>query len=106
MKRYALMVVGLAFAAGSGCSSDSDSGKVSYKSCDEVRAAGKAPLKKGDPGYSKKLDADGDGTACDSGATASTAAKMTFEECQKSAEYPGGKYAVEYDNGVCKVQKP
>jgi hypothetical protein len=31
---------------------------------------------------------------------------MTFEECQKSGEYPGGRYAVEYDNGVCKVQKP
>lgn len=39
--------------------------------------------------------------------TATTApAGMTYEECQKSAEYPGGRYAVDYDNGVCKVQKP
>lgn len=34
-------------------------------------------------------------------------AKMTFEECQASATYPGGgQYAVEFDNGICKVQKP
>lgn len=38
---------------------------VSYASCDEVRAAGKAPLHLGDPGYSSRLDRDGDGTACD-----------------------------------------
>lgn len=38
---------------------------VSYKSCDEVRAAGKAPLKRDQPGYSTKLDRDGDGVACD-----------------------------------------
>lgn len=38
---------------------------VSYANCDAVRAAGKAPLHKGDPGYSTKLDRDGDGTACD-----------------------------------------
>lgn len=38
---------------------------VSYKSCAEVKAAGKAPLYKGDPGYSTKLDRDGDGIACE-----------------------------------------
>ena len=38
---------------------------VSYKNCDEVRAAGKAPLHKGEPGYSSKLDSDGDGVACE-----------------------------------------
>lgn len=33
--------------------------------------------------------------------------KMTFEECQKSAEYGNGsRYGVSYDNGVCTVQKP
>jgi hypothetical protein len=37
---------------------------VSYANCDEVRAAGKAPLHSGDPGYSAKLDRDGDGVAC------------------------------------------
>ena len=40
--------------------------EVSYANCDEVRAAGKAPLRTGDPGYSSKLDRDGDGAACDS----------------------------------------
>lgn len=35
-----------------------------YSSCDEVVEAGKAPLHKGDPGYSRRLDRDGDGVAC------------------------------------------
>ncbi|MGH0448544.1 excalibur calcium-binding domain-containing protein [Bacillus mycoides] len=38
---------------------------VSYANCTEVRKAGKAPIKQGEPGYSKKLDKDGDGIACD-----------------------------------------
>lgn len=38
---------------------------VSYKNCTEVREAGKAPLREGDPGYSSKLDRDGDGVACE-----------------------------------------
>ena len=38
---------------------------VSYKNCDAVRAAGKAPLLRGQPGYSSKLDRDGDGVACE-----------------------------------------
>lgn len=38
---------------------------VIYKNCKEVRAAGKAPLYKGDPGYSLKLDRDKDGIACE-----------------------------------------
>ncbi|SCA96696.1 Uncharacterized protein BWINRA5_00011 [Bacillus mycoides] len=38
---------------------------VSYANCAEVRKAGKAPIKQGEPGYSKKLDKDGDGIACD-----------------------------------------
>ncbi|WP_236340956.1 MBL fold metallo-hydrolase [Paenibacillus plantiphilus] len=38
---------------------------VVYKNCREVRAAGKAPLHKGDPGYSTKLDGDRDGVACE-----------------------------------------
>lgn len=33
-------------------------------------------------------------------------AGMTFADCQKSAEYPGGRYSFDYDNGVCNVQKP
>jgi micrococcal nuclease len=38
---------------------------VYYKNCDAVRAAGKAPLHRGEPGYRSALDRDGDGTACD-----------------------------------------
>ncbi|MFI5694387.1 excalibur calcium-binding domain-containing protein [Kribbella sp. NPDC051586] len=38
-----------------------------YRSCAEVRAAGKAPLRRGEPGYSRALDPDGDGVACERG---------------------------------------
>jgi hypothetical protein len=38
---------------------------VYYKSCAEARAAGAAPLHRGDPGYRAGLDGDGDGTACE-----------------------------------------
>lgn len=38
---------------------------VSYPNCAAVRAAGKAPLLRGQPGYSRKLDRDGDGKACE-----------------------------------------
>lgn len=38
---------------------------ASYKNCDEVRAAGKAPLLRGQPGYRKGLDREGDGIACE-----------------------------------------
>ncbi|WP_240417860.1 thermonuclease family protein [Paenibacillus periandrae] len=36
-----------------------------YNSCAEVKKAGKAPLHRGDPGYSSKLDRDNDGIACE-----------------------------------------
>jgi len=39
--------------------------EVFYKNCTAVRAAGAAPLHVGDPGYSRKLDRDGDGVACE-----------------------------------------
>lgn len=38
---------------------------VSYGSCADVRAAGAAPIYQGQPGYSRKLDRDGDGIACE-----------------------------------------
>lgn len=38
---------------------------VVYNSCAEVKAAGAAPIYKGQPGYSTKLDRDGDGVACE-----------------------------------------
>ncbi len=42
-----------------------DNPSVTYANCDAVKKAGKAPLKKGQPGYSTKLDRDGDGVACE-----------------------------------------
>lgn len=36
-----------------------------YANCDAVRAAGAAPLYVDSPGYSRKLDRDGDGVACE-----------------------------------------
>jgi hypothetical protein len=38
---------------------------VYYKDCDAARAAGAAPLHRGDPGYRSGLDRDGDGVACE-----------------------------------------
>ncbi|MFF0828723.1 MBL fold metallo-hydrolase [Brevibacillus sp. NPDC003359] len=38
---------------------------VYYKNCSEAKAAGAAPLHKGDPGYRSGLDRDNDGVACE-----------------------------------------
>lgn len=38
---------------------------VTYANCTAVRDAGAAPIRLGDPGYSTKLDRDGDGVACE-----------------------------------------
>lgn len=38
---------------------------VYYANCDAVRAAGKAPILRGQPGYDSHLDRDGDGVACE-----------------------------------------
>jgi len=38
---------------------------VYYANCTAVRAAGAAPIMRGEPGYSSKLDRDGDGIACE-----------------------------------------
>ena len=38
---------------------------VSYADCDEVRAAGAAPILEGQPGYSRRLDRNGDGVGCE-----------------------------------------
>ena len=42
---------------------DSDSGP--FSSCAQARAAGAAPVRRGDPGYSRRLDRDGDGVGCE-----------------------------------------
>jgi hypothetical protein len=40
-------------------------GSTYYANCAAVRAAGKAPLHRGEPGYRSELDGDGDGVACE-----------------------------------------
>ena len=46
-------------------SSATSPSSVYYENCTTVRAAGAAPLLAGQPGYSRKLDRDGDGAACE-----------------------------------------
>lgn len=38
---------------------------VYFRNCSEARAAGAAPVRRGDPGYARKLDRDGDGVGCE-----------------------------------------
>jgi len=38
---------------------------VYYRNCAAARAAGAAPIRRGQPGYRSQLDADGDGIACE-----------------------------------------
>ena len=45
--------------------SEAGGGAVYYQNCDAARAAGAAPLHRGDPGYGSHLDRDGDGSACE-----------------------------------------
>jgi len=45
---------------GSGSSSDGV-----FRNCAEARAAGKAPVRRGQPGYGPHLDRDGDGVGCE-----------------------------------------
>ncbi|MGV9894167.1 excalibur calcium-binding domain-containing protein [Streptomyces tendae] len=42
-------------------------GSVYYENCAAARAAGAAPVHRGEPGYASHLDRDGDGTGCDWG---------------------------------------
>lgn len=54
---------------GSGSSSSAgstqQSANVYYKNCTAVRAAGADPIYRGEPGYAKHLDRDGDGVGCE-----------------------------------------
>jgi len=86
--------------------------KVAYANCDAVRTAGKAPLHRGDPGYSRALDGDGDGTACDqAGGTDAVALRvdgLSGPECQAYAEKqtrlnPGSTWTSRMDGTTCVV---
>lgn len=45
--------------------SSARSGTAYYANCSAVRAAGAAPIMRGEPGYARKLDRDGDGVGCE-----------------------------------------
>lgn len=38
---------------------------IHFRSCSEARGAGAAPIHRGEPGYARHLDRDGDGIACE-----------------------------------------
>lgn len=38
---------------------------IDYASCSAVRVAGAAPIRRGQPGYGRHLDGDGDGVGCE-----------------------------------------
>lgn len=44
---------------------DYDDNHSTSANCSEARAAGAAPLHRGEPGYRSGLDRDGDGVACE-----------------------------------------
>ncbi|GHG73706.1 HtaA domain-containing protein [Streptomyces griseocarneus] len=50
-----------------------------FENCEAASAAGKTPLRKGEPGYTAKLDTDGDGVACEASGsdTATTGGSTT-----------------------------
>lgn len=45
--------------------SSNGGGGVYYANCSAARAAGAAPVMRGDPGYARKLDRDNDGIGCE-----------------------------------------
>lgn len=45
--------------------SKASGGSIYYANCSAARAAGAAPVLRGQPGYSRKLDRDNDGVGCE-----------------------------------------
>lgn len=76
--------------------------ETSYANCDAVRAAGQAPLLRGEPGYSGHLDRDDDGVACETSASApepaptpspsSSATDPRFGSCKEATANGYGPY--------------
>jgi hypothetical protein len=115
--KTSIAAVVLGLVAGVGCSSSSSSPKpaagvvesttqpsaqtVSFSSCADALAAGYHDMTRGAPGYSARLDGDGDGVACDqkpkAASTTTTMAKpelrvgdMTKAECDAYAAKQSG----------------
>jgi hypothetical protein len=53
-----------AFAPNQRLAADQDAA-VYFANCSAARAAGAAPVRRGDPGYARHLDRDGDGVGCE-----------------------------------------
>ncbi|MEU2254039.1 excalibur calcium-binding domain-containing protein [Nocardia xishanensis] len=51
-------------ATGSAGVSQTGSAGGAFANCDDARAAGRAPIFRGEPGFGPHLDPDGDGFAC------------------------------------------
>ncbi|MFD6253661.1 excalibur calcium-binding domain-containing protein [Nocardia sp. NPDC060256] len=51
-------------AVGSAGINQTGSASGAFDTCDQARAAGRAPLFRGEPGYSPRLDPDDSGMAC------------------------------------------
>lgn len=59
-----------------------------YPNCAAARAAGAAPLYRGQPGYSSKLDRDGDGVACETGSSGRSPVQSIPAPALPSAQVP------------------
>lgn len=57
--------VSRAYGSDAGQSAAGQSGGCAFRNCDEARAAGAAPVRRGDPGYGPHLDRDNDGVGCE-----------------------------------------
>jgi hypothetical protein len=64
-QEWASRAVGDPAPAAAATTTASSDTSVHYSGCNEVRAAGKAPLHSGDPGYRTDMDGDGDRIACE-----------------------------------------
>ena len=58
-------ILAISVDRGHGAGSSLMSDVAYYRTCDDARAAGVAPIANGQPGYRSQLDADGDGIACE-----------------------------------------
>ena len=56
---------GNSFAPATSSRNNSSSATGAYANCTAARAAGAAPVRRGDPGYGSHLDRDNDGVGCE-----------------------------------------
>lgn len=53
------------FLESPGAGPDGADGGRPFRNCSEARAAGRAPIRRGEPGFGSHLDRDGDGIGCE-----------------------------------------